>query len=645
MTRVRNGSNLFLKSYDISYIKAKKGLQEKVAAFRKFNAYQTKKIYLDERIFTDENREFKFGYLNCNGLMNASHAEYINSDRNLLCLHILTVAETKLCHEYKDGEIEEVMDNWRILGRYDAPDGRQHMGLIILTPRDKYDRVNPQMQSYTKCPIWKKRQLQIQGMRVNFVRGLELGFVYCKETPTFDEIEEMKNCFQSCHFFMGDLNLSTKKVEDKGKLDLLCSEDNFLALNEITRLSSSNQIDHIIAKNMFKDGCFCTSYINISSDHKSIVARMGDEFLPEFLQRITFDAEKHLKKDQDDPHQESLESGEPKELDKKPSKISLAKKSRKKSVSLPSTMEDHIKNDGEEFCQRFRNQDMSTCWLNSCLQLLLNGLDHMPYLPRLFSTLGCTLLNLKLQVNELDPLNVKNIVVSEENRRRERNPTALYLDLENGQQCVRDFWIALTENRDSWPDIYELIHFKMVEQTICTNPRCLNTSTSNIYSQLYLEMEIPPPGSNFSYLIEQELNNSFTVDYHCERPNGGCGKRLKANHRTTIDTLVDKHFLIVVLSRVTFGPDGQPQLNSDRVNVTDEVNIMDKSGVPGRFQPIAVIEHSGFMRADGQTRGHYLCDVKTKEGTWFRTSDDKKPSRISTREVTKKATVILYFKQ
>ena len=82
-------------------------------------------------------------------------------------------------------------------------------------------------------------------------------------------------------------------------------------------------------------------------------------------------------------------------------------------------------------------------------------------------------------------------------------------------------------------------------------------------------------------------------------------------------------------------------LNMDVSKTSDYIQI--KIDMPNPSQEPA--NNSGFMRADGQTRGHYLCDVKTKEGTWFRTSDDKKPSRISTREVTKKATVILYFKQ
>ena len=36
--------------------------------------------------------------------------------------------------------------------------------------------------------------------------------------------------------------------------------------------------------------------------------------------------------------------------------------------------------------------------------------------------------------------------------------------------------------------------------------------------QLYLELDVPPPGSDLSFFVEQALSDSFTIDkYHCER--------------------------------------------------------------------------------------------------------------------------------
>ena len=59
VTRVREGSKLFLRSFDKSYIAVNEKIEEKVNAMRKFNPYKMKKIYLDKRIFVDEEKELK----------------------------------------------------------------------------------------------------------------------------------------------------------------------------------------------------------------------------------------------------------------------------------------------------------------------------------------------------------------------------------------------------------------------------------------------------------------------------------------------------------------------------------------------------------------------------------------------------------
>ena len=102
LTRVREGRKVFLRSFDISYIKVNKAIEEKVNAMKKFRSYHFKKIYLDQRIFEEENLEIKAGYLNINGLVEGNHAEYLNSDHNLKNLDLLVVAETKLDNQIED---------------------------------------------------------------------------------------------------------------------------------------------------------------------------------------------------------------------------------------------------------------------------------------------------------------------------------------------------------------------------------------------------------------------------------------------------------------------------------------------------------------------------------------------------------------
>ena len=96
LTRVKMGSHVFLRSFEKSFIKVNKSIEEKVDSMRKFRQYRFKKIYLDEKVFKIDNREIKTGYLNINGLDGGYHAEYLDADHNLLNLDVLVLAETKL---------------------------------------------------------------------------------------------------------------------------------------------------------------------------------------------------------------------------------------------------------------------------------------------------------------------------------------------------------------------------------------------------------------------------------------------------------------------------------------------------------------------------------------------------------------------
>ena len=94
LTRVRLGEKIFLRSFDKSYIAVNHKIEEKIAAMRQFNKYNMKKIYLQDKIFNNEESELKFGFLNINGLLDGNHAEYLNEDKNLINLDILALGET-----------------------------------------------------------------------------------------------------------------------------------------------------------------------------------------------------------------------------------------------------------------------------------------------------------------------------------------------------------------------------------------------------------------------------------------------------------------------------------------------------------------------------------------------------------------------
>ena len=141
---------------------------------QKCRQYKFKKIYLEEKVFKIDNNEVKSGYLNINGLDGGYHAEYLDADHNLKNLDILVLAETKLDKNTKNDQIIKVLSNWNIIGRYDSDDGSKHMGLILLT--SKKSSINDQIQSITHQSTSRQKKLQIQGLIVRLIKGINFGF-------------------------------------------------------------------------------------------------------------------------------------------------------------------------------------------------------------------------------------------------------------------------------------------------------------------------------------------------------------------------------------------------------------------------------------------------------------------------------------
>ena len=74
------------------------------------------------------------------------------------------------------------------------------------------------------------------------------------------------------------------------------------------------------------------------------------------------------------------------------------------------------------------------------------------------------------------------------------------------------------------------------------------------------------------------------------------------------------------------------------------VLFRDSTGQESRYEAVAVLEYKGTMESSGESRGHYICDVKHKDGKqmWFRTNDNSDPIPIREEEVSKYGFVILF---
>jgi ubiquitin C-terminal hydrolase len=89
------------------------------------------------------------------------------------------------------------------------------------------------------------------------------------------------------------------------------------------------------------------------------------------------------------------------------------------------------------------------------------------------------------------------------------------------------------------------------------------------------------------------------------------------------------------------GPDGV-EINMGRVSSTGKVKVISKNGEVANFMPTAVIQHSGQVIRGGDSRGHYTCDVLSRENDWWHTNDKQQPKKINRQKVSKHATTVLY---
>ena len=115
ITRATTAENVYLKDFDPSYIKVDASIAEKIDTMRKVKPYQFKKIYNEDEVFIENDKEMKIGYLNINGVLDAEHFVYLNSDKNLLNLDLIVLAETKLTKEISNEDLKEKLGEFHLL--------------------------------------------------------------------------------------------------------------------------------------------------------------------------------------------------------------------------------------------------------------------------------------------------------------------------------------------------------------------------------------------------------------------------------------------------------------------------------------------------------------------------------------------------
>ena len=145
------------------------------------------------------------------------------------------------------------------------------MELMILSKECVKDQINS-IGYHTKM---HDTTLQIQGKKVDLKCNMYVGFIYCRSTPSNEDIQFLNDMFADCKILLGDFNLSHRIKSEQRKLQTVCGDSRESILNEVTRAISNNQIDYVIVDKVLKSQCFASSYYNFISDHKSITLRIG----------------------------------------------------------------------------------------------------------------------------------------------------------------------------------------------------------------------------------------------------------------------------------------------------------------------------------------------------------------------------------
>ena len=653
MSRVRQGSSLYLRDFQKHYITTETTVEEKLAGMKLTKPYQFKKFLLDKQIFEIEGKEIKIGYININNLHDAMSAKFINEDENLLNLDLLLIADTRLTSQDSEESVMDQLNNWKISIRADSPDNIGHMGMLLIQSKKSSLLGKMKLDFFLKQWSNSKKIIHSQLLTVTIKNNnKKVSFMYVRETPTVQLLERLMKEFQSSDLVMGDFNLDPSREADKSKLQMIEKCGYRRVLNEITT-TRINQLDHIFLDLQVTE-FFSTCYNNYTSDHKVIAIRLplgSNKISEEFKQEFYY----HQGKQSNQVEHELVSvTNCGSQEERQPSVSSSAPTKRKHNAPNITSKRTRV-----EF-RCIRNQDNESCWLNSCLQMMLTVLDYSSAINQNDSSTLFTLLK-QYQTQEfhtaLDPKALRDLLFETEMERivgeqivpNNRlfhyfgTSTTNFRHLKEitersriGQQDCKDFFICIQQNSFYWPDVYELMKFHVLEYSQCCG--CGFQSRSNVPTlHSYLIFDPPTEDCSLMDVLNVNINNPNIRENW--RDENGCGEKNNCLKFTRLEPGSDIEFLTLIVSRLQNDEYGNPVINTKRVTANTMVSVKTATDEDLTFKPVAVIHHIGHIIGN-ETRGHFmsdLLDVRTNQ--WIRTSDDADPKLLS--EPTDKGYIFL----
>lgn len=316
----------------------------------------------------------------------------------------------------------------------------------------------------------------------------------------------------------------------------------------------------------------------------------------------------------------------------------------------------------------FINRDGVSCWINSCIQLLLSAIDHMSLdnIQENRSALWKELWNLRSEgrSGNLDPSGVKNILFEAEKKRIiqdnisphnrhfhflgtttvDENELSMISEENCQQEDCQEFFMCLWDNIHHWLDVALKLKTTVNYFIWCTICKDFSVPPADLNPRPYITLPCPKEDMTMDELVEKNFNSPETKT---NWKHDKCKIASNGKQYQRIKDLDEVEFILFVVQRVNISQTGRKQKMRTRLTVTKSIDIVDtqnqitkESNSRVKFAPIAVIHHKGDARG-----GHYLADIHddiTKK--WIRTSDNNEPKEINFKDVSKEGYIFLYKK-
>ena len=135
----------------------------------------------------------------------------------MLNLDLLVLAETKLNISMKTSNLSNILTNWDIIERHDSNDKLKHMGLLMVSPKKFTGKIKEPFKVLEYQSIKRNNQLQIQFIMVKVMPSINVGFIYCRTTPSDSEVNKNARRPKEAHIAR---NLKEIKIVDRAGEDL-----------------------------------------------------------------------------------------------------------------------------------------------------------------------------------------------------------------------------------------------------------------------------------------------------------------------------------------------------------------------------------------------------------------------------------------